>query len=131
MRVLITGGAGFIGSHTADALLAAGHSVRALDILDPQIHGESRQRPAYLAPEVELQIGDVCNADDVARALDGIDGQVARMVRAESRFGAELDSLSDATATKLAMDNILDTAAARATPVVGSSPSKIGGESPQ
>ena len=73
MRVLITGGAGFIGSHTADALLAAGHSVRALDILDPQIHGESRQRPAYLAPEVELQIGDVCNADDVARALDGID----------------------------------------------------------
>jgi dTDP-L-rhamnose 4-epimerase len=73
MRVLITGGAGFIGSHTADALLAAGHSVRALDILDPQIHGDGRQRPAYLAPEVELQVGDVCNADDVARALDGID----------------------------------------------------------
>lgn len=73
MRVLITGGAGFIGSHTADALLAAGHSVRALDILDPQIHGEERQRPAYLAPEVELQIGDVCNPDDVARALDGVD----------------------------------------------------------
>lgn len=73
MKVLITGGAGFIGSHTADALLAAGHSVRALDILDPQIHGEARQRPAYLAPEVELQIGDVCNPDDVARALDGVD----------------------------------------------------------
>ncbi len=73
MRVLITGGAGFIGSHTADALLAAGHSVRALDILDPQIHGESRQRPAYLASEVELIVGDVCDADDVARSLEGVD----------------------------------------------------------
>jgi dTDP-L-rhamnose 4-epimerase len=73
MRVLITGGAGFIGSHTADALLARGHSVRALDILDPQIHGEARQRPAYLAPEVELMVGDVCDAADVARALEGVD----------------------------------------------------------
>lgn len=73
MHVLITGGAGFIGSHTADALLAAGHRVRALDILDPQIHGEGRRRPAYLASAVELMVGDVCNPDDVARALDGVD----------------------------------------------------------
>jgi len=38
MRVLITGGAGFIGSHLADRLLAGGHEVRALDSLDPQVH---------------------------------------------------------------------------------------------
>ena len=38
MRVLVTGGAGFIGSHLADRLLAAGHAVRALDSLDPQVH---------------------------------------------------------------------------------------------
>ena len=45
MRVLITGGAGFIGSHLADALLARGHEVRALDNLDPQVH-PAGERPA-------------------------------------------------------------------------------------
>ena len=43
-RVLITGGAGFIGSHLADELLARGYSVRALDSLLPQVHGEGRRR---------------------------------------------------------------------------------------
>ena len=47
-QILITGGAGFIGSHLADALLAAGHRVRALDSLAPQVHGEQAARPAYL-----------------------------------------------------------------------------------
>jgi len=41
MRVLITGGAGFIGSHVADGLVAAGHSVLLLDVLLPQAHGTS------------------------------------------------------------------------------------------
>lgn len=45
---LITGGAGFIGSHVADELLAAGYRVRALDILEPQVHDLERQRPDYL-----------------------------------------------------------------------------------
>jgi dTDP-L-rhamnose 4-epimerase len=70
---LITGGAGFIGSHTADALLAKGYAVRALDILDPQIHGEERRRPAYLDARVELQVGDVRCRADVERAIDGVD----------------------------------------------------------
>ena len=71
-RILITGGAGFIGSHVADELLAAGHHVRALDQLSPQVH-PGRSRPGYLNPDVELQIGDVRDADTVRRALDGID----------------------------------------------------------
>src|SRR5947199_384210 len=72
MRVLITGGAGFIGSHLADRLLAEGHDVRALDNLDSQVH-QNGQRPNYLNGDVELQIGDVRDHDVVGRALDGVD----------------------------------------------------------
>jgi dTDP-L-rhamnose 4-epimerase len=75
MRVLITGGAGFIGSHLADRLLADGHEVCALDNLDVQVHGDVN-RPGYLAPDVELQVGDVRDHDKVRRALDGIDAVV-------------------------------------------------------
>jgi dTDP-L-rhamnose 4-epimerase len=74
MKVLITGGAGFLGSRLADELLAAGHEVRALDSLVLQVHGGSR--PDDLAPRVELQIGDVRDAGAVARALDGCDAVV-------------------------------------------------------
>jgi dTDP-L-rhamnose 4-epimerase len=72
-RVLITGGAGFIGSHLADELLAHGYQVRALDNLTPQVHGDARRRPSYLANDVELQVGDVRDRSDVKKALDGVD----------------------------------------------------------
>lgn len=75
-RVLITGGAGFIGSHLADALLAAGCRVRILDALVPQVHGPNRERPAYLAPEAELIVGDVGDAVACRRALDGVEAVV-------------------------------------------------------
>jgi dTDP-L-rhamnose 4-epimerase len=71
-KVLITGGAGFIGSHIARELLAAGYSVRVLDKLDPQVH-HGAGRPSYLDKEIELLIGDVCNRDEVKRALRGVD----------------------------------------------------------
>ena len=45
MRVLIIGGAGFIGSHLADLLIEKGYRVRALDNLDPQVHGETPVKP--------------------------------------------------------------------------------------
>ena len=73
MRVLITGGAGFIGSHLADRLLAEGHEVRALDNLDRQVH-PAGDRPDYLDNDVELQVGDVRDHDAVRNALDGIEG---------------------------------------------------------
>src|SRR5215218_6716741 len=72
-HVLITGGAGFIGSHLADALLARGHRVRALDNLSPQVHGENSGRPTYLRDQVELVRGDVRDAEAVRRALKGVD----------------------------------------------------------
>src|SRR5437899_3077581 len=75
MRVLVTGGAGFIGSHLADRLVADGHSVRALDSLDPQVHPDA-ERPAYLSADVDLIVGDVRDRDGVRRAVDGVDGVV-------------------------------------------------------
>lgn len=72
-QILITGGAGFIGSHLADELLSRGHRVRALDNLAEQVHGADRQRPAYLSPDVELVVGDVRDRDAVRRALEGVD----------------------------------------------------------
>lgn len=74
--VLITGGAGFLGSHLADRLLARDWRVRVLDALVPQVHGPARTRPAYLEPEVELQVGDVRDPDAVARAMRGVDAVV-------------------------------------------------------
>ena len=72
MKVLITGGAGFIGSHLADRLLAEGADVRALDNLDPQVH-QGTERPDYLDEEVELVVGDIRDREVVRRALDGVD----------------------------------------------------------
>ena len=73
MHILITGGAGFIGSHLADELLRCGHRVRALDNLSEQVHGPGATRPEYLHPEVELIQGDVRDPSAVTRALAGID----------------------------------------------------------
>lgn len=72
-HVLITGGAGFIGSHLADELLRLGHRVRALDNLSQQVHGAHAQRPSYLSKDIDLHIGDVRDRAAVQRALKGID----------------------------------------------------------
>ena len=72
-KILITGGAGFIGSHLADELLNKGYSVRALDNLSEQVHGSSASRPDYLNPQVELQIGDVRDKNAVKKALKDVD----------------------------------------------------------
>jgi dTDP-L-rhamnose 4-epimerase len=71
--VLITGGAGFIASHCAAVLLHHGYRVRALDNLDPQIHGSERRPPSYLDRRVELLIGDIRSPKLVRRALTGVD----------------------------------------------------------
>ncbi|WP_322766797.1 NAD-dependent epimerase/dehydratase family protein [Frankia sp. Cr1] len=69
MRILVTGGAGFIGSHLVQALVQAGEHVRVLDALHPAIH---RGRPLP-TDGVDLVVGDVRDADTVDAALDGVD----------------------------------------------------------
>ncbi|HEY2702584.1 MAG TPA: NAD-dependent epimerase/dehydratase family protein [Candidatus Dormibacteraeota bacterium] len=70
-RVLVTGGAGFVGSHLVDALLAAGHAVRILDNLDPQAHEGGR--PRFLNPGAELITGDLRDPVAVGRSLEGVE----------------------------------------------------------
>ena len=72
-RALVTGGAGFIGSHLADELVARGYSVRVLDALIPQVHGVERARPSYLAHDVELVTADIRDREAVRTALMGVD----------------------------------------------------------
>src|SRR5438034_817867 len=70
-RILITGGAGFVGSHVADELLRRGHEVRIFDNLTPQVHHQDW--PDYLPNDVELMRGDMRNLDEVKRAVIGVD----------------------------------------------------------
>jgi dTDP-L-rhamnose 4-epimerase len=71
MRILVTGGAGFIGSHTTDRLVAQGHDVIVLDALTAPVHRDGK--PNYLTPGAELFIGDVRNRDLIANLLRRVD----------------------------------------------------------
>jgi dTDP-L-rhamnose 4-epimerase len=109
-RILITGGAGFIGSHLADELLAHGHAVRALDSLVEQVHG-TRSRPDYLAQEVELVSGDVRDPEIVRRALDGVDAVVhfaARVGVGQSMYEIADYTSANTSGTGVLLQAILD-----------------------
>lgn len=75
MRVLVTGGAGFVGSHTVDLLLAKGYSVRVLDSLAPPVHEEG-VIPSYVPADVEFIRGDVRDADAWVGALENVDAVI-------------------------------------------------------
>lgn len=85
MNVLVIGGAGFIGSHTADALVARGHHVRILDSLEPPVH--TRDWPAYLDRRFELVRGSITDRKALIGALHGVD--------AVFNFAAYQDYLTD------------------------------------
>ncbi|MEU8223273.1 NAD-dependent epimerase/dehydratase family protein [Kribbella sp. NPDC048915] len=87
MKVLLTGGAGFIGTHVHDQLLAEGHEVTVLDSFRPDVHGG---RPA---PRPGLVIGDIRDADAVTKALDGADTVIH--LAAKVGLGVNLDDIDD------------------------------------
>ena len=85
MKVLVTGGAGFIGSHTCDRLLSLGHEVTVLDALTPPVHRNGR--PAYLTPGTDFYQGDTRNRDLLTNLL--------RRVNAVYHFAAYQEYLPD------------------------------------
>lgn len=75
-HVLVTGGAGFIGSHLVDALIEQGHRVRVFDNLEPQVHGplaEQGRWPDYCSPDAEYILGDVRDRPALQAAMTGVD----------------------------------------------------------
>lgn len=111
-QILITGGAGFIGSHLADELLNKGYKVRVLDNLSEQVHGKDGKRPDYLNEEVELQVGDVRNVEDVKKALKGVDAvfHLAAMVGVgqsmyQIRDYTDVNNLGTATLLEALIEN--------------------------
>ncbi|MHC1696767.1 MAG: NAD-dependent epimerase/dehydratase family protein [Geobacteraceae bacterium] len=73
MNILITGGAGFIGSNLCLRLRALGNKVRVLDNLTPQVHGNDAHAGNLLPADVDFRKGDVRNLDTLRKSLDGID----------------------------------------------------------
>ncbi len=72
-KILVTGGAGFIGSHLAEELLQHGYEVRVLDNLSVQVHGPGHKIPSYLNSDVDVVTEDIRDKDAVRRALKGVD----------------------------------------------------------
>ncbi len=72
MKILCTGGAGFIGSFLVDELVRKGHEVRIYDNIEPQVHPEGKV-PDYLNPEAEFIREDMLNYDALARAVEGVE----------------------------------------------------------
>jgi dTDP-L-rhamnose 4-epimerase len=110
-RVLITGGAGFIGSHLADELLHHGYEVRVLDCLCSQVHEDTAERPHYLSPEVELITGDVRDRAAVQRALQGVDAVfhlAARVGVGQSMYQVEEYTAVNNIGTAILMEEIVE-----------------------
>ncbi len=72
-RILVTGGAGFIGSHLVDKLIELGHRVRVFDNLEMQVHGGEQKIPEYLNKECEFIKGDIRDRGKLEKALDEIE----------------------------------------------------------
>jgi len=109
-RVLVTGGAGFIGCHVGRELLRRGHQVVVLDSLIGQVHG-NRERPEFLEPEIELIRGDVRDGEAVAGALRGVDSVIhlaAEVGVGQSMYEVERYTSTNDVGTAVLFERLID-----------------------
>ena len=109
-RILVTGGAGFIGRAVTRELLSRGNQVRILDSLIEQVHGD-RQRPDDLAEDAELIVGDVRNKDVVTRSLKGIDSVIhlaAEVGVGQSMYAVERYTSVNETGSAVLFEALID-----------------------
>lgn len=99
MRVLITGGAGFIGQHTCNALVKAGHDVRILDVLDPQVHGAGAQFPESLRSVAECIHADVRSVSACMSSLTKVDAVIH--LAARTGVGQSMYEIADYAETNV------------------------------
>ena len=108
--VLVTGGAGFIGRAVTKELLGRGNTVRALDNLIEQVHGD-RERPDDFPKDAELIVGDIRNRDVVARALQGVDSVIhlaAEVGVGQSMYAVERYTSVNETGSAVLFEALID-----------------------
>ncbi len=109
--ILITGGAGFIGSHLATELLQHGYGVRILDNLTPRVHGPERHRPNHLDPRAKVIVGDIRDPHRLLEALDGVDAVIhlaAVVGERSSMYRIEKYMSVNTTGTAVLLEALLD-----------------------
>ena len=110
-RVLVTGGAGFIGRFVCDELLRRGHKVRVLDSLIEQVHGVDAGRPDSLSPDAEFIQADVRDGASVAEALRGVDSVVhlaAEVGVGQSMYEVERYTSTNDVGTAVLFEKLID-----------------------
>jgi dTDP-L-rhamnose 4-epimerase len=109
LNILVTGGAGFIGSHLVASLIARGHRVRILDALVPQVH--SCKTPDYLNPDAEFLQGDVCDRSAVDRALENVEvvyHQAAEVGVAQSMYEIQRYARANELGTAVLLEALIE-----------------------
>ena len=126
-KILVTGGAGFIGRAVCKELLRRGNEVRVLDSLIEQVHGD-RERPEDFPHDAELIVGDIRNKDVVAHSLKGIDSVIhlaAEVGVGQSMYAVERYTSVNETGSAVLFEALIDNPVRR---VVSASSMSIYGE---